>query len=290
MTGAVLKLFSDMLVAERGLSLKTKESYLSDLKMLSKTIDKDPSTATDDDLKSYFHRLAKENVKTRTIRRKYSAFKAFYSFLVLEKIRKNNPLAALEAPSNERSLPKYLSHEEVEQLLNAAETPEMICLVELLYATGLRVSELVTLRLSNIKASEGILIVAGKGLKERIVPIHQKALLAIKNHLKSRTSDSPFLFPSKEKNGHLSRQAFFKKIKLLARDAGLDETRISPHVLRHSFASHLLAGDVDLRTLQEMLGHASISTTEIYTHIQDDRLMKMLKSKHPLSKIDFKDL
>lgn len=284
-----LEAFSQMLIAQRGLSAKTKESYLSDIRKLGENLQKTPESATEDDLKAYFHAVGKEE-KTSTLRRKHSAFRAFYDFLLEEKIRKDNPVRTLESPNKENKLPKYLSKEDVVTLLKGADTPEMICLMELLYGAGLRVSELVALKTSDIKKSEQVVIVMGKGGKERIVPLHKKALDAVNEHLKTRKMSGIFLFPSKEKEGHLSRQAFFKKIKMLARETGLDEEKVSPHVLRHSFASHLLANDVDLRTLQEMLGHASITTTEIYTHVQDDRLRQILKSKHPLASKNLKDL
>lgn len=290
MTDAVAS-FLSMLGVERGLSPKTRESYGNDLKQLEIFLKRPPETADEDDLKRYFHYLGKEGVKTKTVQRRRACFKSFYAFLVEERKLKDNPMKNIEGPRAEKNLPKYLSEKEVGRLIDAAKKdPKMLCLMELLYGAGLRVSELVGMKKSDIKWDEKILNIRGKGSKERIVPIHAAALKAVKQYLALNKSESPYLFPAKEKGGHMSRQAFFKKIKETALNAGLDPSKVSPHVLRHSFASHLLAKDVDLRTLQEMLGHADITTTEIYTHIQDDRLKNMLKQNHPLAGKSLKEL
>ena len=209
-----------------------------------------------------------------------------------------NPTDYLMAPKVGKALPKYLSEAEVVRLLDAAETHDrrLYTLLEVLYATGMRVSELVNLPVLAVTQDNKTVSVVGKGNKERIVPLNERAAAALDRWLVLREAHLPigrsnkWLFPSRAKGGHLTRDGFFKHLKQLALVVGIDPKRVSPHVLRHSFASHLVAHDADLRSVQKMLGHADIATTEIYTHVLPDRLKKIVEKAHPLSYSEPKDL
>jgi integrase/recombinase XerD len=245
--------------------------------------------------------LSKQHLAASSLARKLSSLKQFFHFLYSEKERDDDPTLSVSSPKQVKALPKCLSLEEVDQLLtcasndNSAEGARLYALLELLYATGLRVSELVALPLQTILSSKGelnrALLVKGKGNKERLIPLNMHALEAVKTYLKhrqeflGRRKDSAYLFPSSSKEQHLTRQRFGQLLKALALKANLDPTKLSPHVLRHSFASHLLAGGADLRVIQELLGHSDISTTQIYTHVQNDKLAELVNNHHPLSKL-----
>jgi integrase/recombinase XerD len=233
----------------------------------------------------------------RTAARRISAMRQFYKFLLIDGIRRDDPAADLETPGLGRPLPKILSESEVVGLIAAAraeakdhERDRLVCLVELLYATGLRISELVTLPLAAAQRDPRFLVVAGKGGKERVVPLSEPSRKALAAYLAGRDRFLPgarpsrWLFPSRGRNGHLTRQRAGQLLKELAVKAGLDPNRLSPHVLRHAFASHLLDHGADLRSVQQMLGHADIATTQIYTHVLGDRLRKLVETAHPLAR------
>lgn len=305
--------FLDMLSAERGAAMNTRQAYWRDLADVSifmkEKTGNDISKATTDDLKSYLKDLAektnmkgvsKNKIAVRTIARRLSALRQFYRFLVSENIRTDDPTSTIESPKQGRSLPKTLSEQEVTALIKTAslrgnaESTRLVCLLEMLYATGLRVSELVGLPLSAIGDDSQFLIVEGKAGRERMVPLTEAAQKALKGYLDCRThfcssedgaKQSKWLFPSRTSDsGHLTRQRFAQLLKDLAKDASIDEDRVSPHVLRHAFATHLLRNGADLRSVQKMLGHADIATTQIYTHIIGENVKKTVEEKHPLSK------
>jgi integrase/recombinase XerD len=291
--------FIEMMVSERGATRNTIDAYVRDLQGLQAFVKSKGRTlqkAKVDDLRSYIKTLFDAGYAAKTQARKASAFREFYRFLYTEGIRSDNPADALESPKIGKSLPKYLTESEVKSILKQSasdKTPHgrrAAALLETLYATGLRVSELVSLPFAVAVRATDSLIVMGKGQKERLVPLNKKALHAIRDYIdvrdeflkKGRTSK--WLFPSSSKSGHLTRDGFYKIIKQVACDAGVSPSKVSPHVVRHSFASHLLAHDADLRSIQKMLGHSDIATTEIYTHVQSEKLKKMVKSAHPLAK------
>lgn len=286
-----------MLAAERGASKNTIAAYRRDL------IDAQAFTALDsaetDDLHRYIASLTKRGMSATTIARRISALKQYYQFLFSEKIREDNPTTKLHSPKKGRRLPKYLSEEEVDTLLAAAHedtSPDglrLTCLLEVLYASGLRASEIISLKQSALireQTPQGdvyFLRVIGKGNKERIAPLNTHAVDAIAAHLehvKKQEHHDGWLFPSSGKSGHLTRQRLGQLLKQLAINAGIDQSRISPHVIRHSFASHILNHGINLRELQELLGHSDIATTQIYTHIADDALKSLVETSHPLAK------
>ena len=297
-----IDLFIDMMAAERDASINTLSSYKSDLIDFAKFTKRkkiDPGDARIEHLKGYLKELSSKGVSSSTIGRRISVLRRFFGFLYIEKFRNDNPATSISSPKRGRLIPKFLSQSEVEQLLILASEKDdfrglrLIALLEILYATGLRVSELVGLKKSSISYNERIIIIKGKGGKERMVPLSEPAIEAINNYLPARSefllgefdkeSDSPWLFPSRGKQGHLTRARFGQLLKELADSAGLDRKKVSPHVLRHSFASHLLANGADLRSLQKMLGHSDISTTQIYTHVMNERMVKLVNDVHPLS-------
>jgi integrase/recombinase XerD len=225
-----------------------------------------------------------------TVARKASALRQFYGFLVDEKLREDDPSAALPRPAPRRPLPKILSHGEIEAVFARAELeaeserPEavrMLALIELLYGSGLRATELVALPLSAVPRDAPLLTVTGKGSQQRMVPVSSRARQALSRWLAVRPDDGKFLFPSRGK--HLTRIRLFQLIKELAARAGIDPAKVSPHVLRHAFATHLLEGGADLRVLQTLLGHADIATTQIYTHVDAARLVALVNERHPLA-------
>jgi len=290
----LIESFLEMMTAERGASRNTTESYARDLadflafarkrKTTFETLDKKS-------LETYVQTLNQNGFAPSTVARKLSSLRQFFHFLYTENIRRDDPSAALDAPKQTRSLPKSLNEADITQLIECARAQEdvrLVAMLELLYASGLRVSELVTLPMVALQRLEGqeqpFLIVRGKGNKERIVPLHKGAVEAMQAYIAQRSEPSVWLFPSHGKGGCLTRQRFGQMLKDLAIKAGLDPEKISPHALRHSFASHLLAGGADLRVIQELLGHADISTTQIYTHIEQDKLTKLVTQHHPLAK------
>ena len=289
--------FLEMLVLERNAADNTREAYQRDLENLFGFLERrkrDALSAAADDISAYIQSLDRQGMSSATQARRLSAIKQFYAFLLSEDIRDDDPAMNVDAPKTGRRLPKYLSVEEVDQLFEAisGDEPEvrrLSALLHLLYATGMRVSELVSLPYPPLEESEDFLIVRGKGNKERLVPVNRSAKQALAAYLEVRgvfcegTGHSPYLFPSRAREGYLTRQRFGQLLKELAADSGLMPSRVSPHVLRHAFASHLLANGADLRSLQKMLGHADISTTQIYTHVLEERLTALVKEHHPLA-------
>lgn len=287
--------FLEMIVAEHGASLRTVSAYqkdLSDLSAFLKSQNVDIVKAKNKDLEKYLHQIASLSFSPRTQSRRLSAIREFYRFLYSEDVIKKNPTDYLQAPKVKKALPKYLTEEEVLLLLKTAQQQKnqrTYVLLELLYASGMRVSELVGLPLLSVTRDNRTVNVIGKGNKERLVPLNDVATKALDKWLLLRELELPkgrvskWLFPSKGKEGHLTRDGFFKSLKEVALKANIDPHRVSPHVLRHSFASHLVAHDADLRSVQKMLGHADIATTEIYTHVLQDRLKKTVEKSHPLA-------
>ncbi len=258
-----------------------------------------------DDLRAYIQHMENKGLATATQALCVSAMKQFYLYLFAEKIRTTNPAHQLDRPKTTRPLPKVLEVAEVNALLgNAARLYEeeklgraknirLVCLLEILYASGLRVSELVSLPKYAVRSGREYLSIIGKGDKERIVPISGKALLATQRYLTEAwdllcpdklSTNENWLFPSRGKSGHLTTARFAQLLKLLAEKSKISPERVSPHVLRHAFATHLLEGGADLRSVQQMLGHSDITTTQIYTHVQQERLRKLVKQHHPLMK------
>lgn len=297
------RLFLDMLAAERGAGRNTLEAYGRDLDDFADHLvgRRSVATATTDDIRAYLGELASRGMQPATVARRLSAIRQLYRFLYAEGHRGDDPAAVLEGPKRSRGLPKTLTLGEVDRLLTAAgacdaEAPLMArlraarlaCLVELLYATGLRVSELVALPVSAARRDARVIIVRGKGNKERMVPLNDAAKRAMTAYLAltaeaSDATASKWLFPSFGDSGHLTRQHFARELKALAGAAGLRGAQLSPHVLRHAFASHLLHNGADLRVVQTLLGHADISTTQIYTHVLEERLKSLVRDLHPLA-------
>jgi integrase/recombinase XerD len=298
------ELFLDMLAAERGAGRNTLEAYARDLADFSARLSLSKRTianASTEDIRAYLQHLAGRGFAATSVARRLSAIRQLYRFLYAEGRRADDPAGIIEGPKRGRSLPKVLSIAEVDRLLTAARTglagdrplPERLraarlaCLLEVLYATGLRVSELVALPASAAERNARMLAVRGKGGKERLVPLNDAAkrmmadyrALIAQAHPEARTK---WLFPSFGESGHLTRQHFARELKTLAAAAGLRADKVSPHVLRHAFASHLLHNGADLRIVQTLLGHADISTTQIYTHVLEERLKSLVRDLHPL--------
>ncbi|MBT4888145.1 MAG: site-specific tyrosine recombinase XerD [Rhodospirillales bacterium] len=289
-----------MASVERGASENTVSSYRRDLNNFAEYADARrmrPEDAGSDLIRGYMKTLSSRGMASSTAARHLSTIRQFFKFLYSEGHRKDDPALAIDSPKIGKALPKYLSEEDVEKLLLAThqfegvEGVRLVVFLEILYATGLRVSELVSLPLSAVAGDGRMLIVRGKGGKERMVPLSEPAIEALSNYRDVRDHFLPnqrqhiassFLFPSRSKEGHLTRARFAQLLKEVAIVAGVETKRVSPHVLRHSFASHMLAHGADLRTLQQMLGHSDISTTQIYTHVLDERL-KALVEQHPLA-------
>ena len=286
-----VKAFLEVMVAERGASPRTIAAYDSDLLHFADFLRPRHVTlvsAKSADVQAYLRVAAQHRLSAKTQARRLSAMREFYRYLYSENVRKDNPVDLVDAPKTEKSLPKYLSEEEVAALLDGCQPIRLKAQLEVLYASGLRVSELVSLPLSAVLKDNAFLMVTGKGSKQRMVPLNEPARQALRQWLVEREKEqrrpSKWLFPSSAKQGYMTRDTFFKELKKRAIAVGIDPDRVSPHVLRHSFASHLIAHDADLRSVQKMLGHADISTTEIYTHVLQERLQKMICQNHPLSK------
>jgi integrase/recombinase XerD len=293
-----IEIFLEMMAAERGASKNTIVAYLHDLREFEGFMsrrNRNIESANSKNIQDYLGQLKAKGRAPTTHARKLSVLKGFYQFLYAERQRDDDPSARIGGPKTGRSLPKYLSENEVESLLYAARGQpgnlgvRMIALLEIIYATGLRVSELVGLPLAAMSSDRKMLLVRGKGNKERMVPLTTPAIHAAADYLKLRQAflnkgaPSLYFFPSRAKGGHLTRAGFGLLLKDIAILANIDPKRVSPHVLRHSFASHMLANGADLRTLQQLLGHADISTTQIYTHVLEDRLRDLVLRSHPLS-------
>jgi integrase/recombinase XerD len=302
-------LFLDMLAAERGAEKNTLAAYGRDLADFTAHLAGakcSVATASTDDLRAYLGALAKHGMLPTTMARRLSAIRQLYRFLYAEGQRKDDPAAVLQGPKRTRALPKTLTLAEVDRLLRAAgrsdakaplptrlRAARLACLVELLYATGLRVSELVALPASAARRDTRVIIVRGKGNKERLVPLNNAAKRAMTEFLALVAQargpgggGSKWLFPSFGEAGHLTRQHFARELKALAPAAGLRAAQLSPHVLRHAFASHLLHNGADLRVVQTLLGHADISTTQIYTHVLEERLKSLVRDLHPLGDVN----
>ncbi len=285
--------FLEMMRAERGASPNTIVAYQRDLIDFEAYLDRTNLGLFELEgthLKGYLDYLQKQQASPKTQGRHLSAIREFYRFAYSENWVKENPCDYVESPKIPKSLPKYLTEKEVLDLIYSAkaENVRLYTLMELVYASGLRVSELVGLPLTAFNPTEKHLFVVGKGSKERLVPLNEHATKALLSWLLCRERKlkrpSKWLFPSSlSKSGHLTRGAFFKELKKLALEIGLDPEKVFPHVFRHSFASHLVAHNADLRSVQKMLGHADIATTEIYTHILPDRLKKIVEKSHPLA-------
>ena len=301
-----VELFLDMLAAERGAGANTLAAYARDLSDLSAFLEgKGGATASaqTDDLRAYLGRLAARGFKSSSVARRLSAIRQLYRFLYAEGHRSDDPAAAIEGPKRGRALPKVLSVSDVDRLLAAARegaagsarSPlerlralRLVALIEVLYATGLRVSELIALPASAAKRDERMLVVRGKGEKERLVILNDAAKAAMRDYGAAlaeadKTNKSKWLFPSFGDSGHITRQHVGRELKELAVAAGLRADKVSPHVLRHAFASHLLQNGADLRSVQTLLGHADISTTQIYTHVLEERLKSLVRDLHPLA-------
>jgi len=282
--------FLRYLLIDKGYSNNTIESYKRDLlKFLEYNKEKNIDDITNNDLKDYIKYLNKEDLNEKSISRNISCLKSFYKFLVIDKKIKNNPSEILFIPKTKKSLPNILTEEEVLKLLDINLTDTFSyrnkAMMELMYSTGLRVSELVNLKLQDIDLTGDIVRTLGKGSKERIIPIGEFACDALKEYINKYRSlmlkryNNDYLFLNNHGN-KMTRQGFFKIIKQIAKEKDIDKT-LSPHTLRHSFASHLLKYGADLRTIQELLGHSDISTTQIYTHITNEELRKNYKEFHP---------
>jgi integrase/recombinase XerD len=305
----LIDLYLDMLAAERGAAANTLEAYRRDLGDFSAHLRQKGgaiATAGSEDIRRYLGHLSGRGFSAASVARRLSAVRQLYRFLYAEGNRKDDPAAAIEGPKRGRPLPKVLSVSHVDQLLGVAHegmdaarpiterlrAARLNCLLEVLYATGLRVSELVALPASAARRDQRMLIVRGKGNKERMVPLNEAARQAMRDYLalceeaakpkKGAVKASKWLFPSFGESGHLTRQHFARDLKALAAAAGLKPKQVSPHVLRHAFASHLLQNGADLRSVQTLLGHADISTTQIYTHVLEERLKSLVRDLHPL--------
>ena len=294
-----LEAFLEMLAAERGAARLTLAAYRTDLADLAGFVATRGAAledATAKVLRDYLAAMTTCRLAPRTLARRLSAMRQFFRFLVSDGTRLDDPTASLDAPRLGRPLPKILGEAEVERLISVAaswpgdEGVRLRSLLELLYATGMRISELIGLPLAGAQRDPRFLMVRGKGGRERVVPLSAPARLALSTYLESRSrflprgQSSRWLFPSRAEGGHLTRQRCGQLLKELALAAGLDPTRLSPHVLRHAFATHLLDHGADLRSVQQLLGHADIATTQIYTHVQSERLRRLVESAHPLAR------
>jgi integrase/recombinase XerD len=300
----LIALYLDMLAAERGAGKNTLAAYRRDLADFSAYLKRARSSiakAGTAELRAYLGELSRQGLRVATVARRLSAIRQLFRFLYAEGDRADDPAAVLEGPKRERPLPKTLTLAEVDHLLHVAgksdpaaplalqlRAARLACLVEMLYATGLRVSELVALPMSAAREDGRVIVVRGKGNKERLVPLNdaaKRAMLAYLNLLAESGAGggSKSLFPSFGESGHLTRQHLARELKILAAAAGLRAAQVSPHVLRHAFASHLLHNGADLRVVQTLLGHADISTTQIYTHVLEERLKSLVRDLHPLA-------
>jgi integrase/recombinase XerD len=303
---ALVELFLDMLAAERGAGQNTLAAYRNDLEDLSahlRASGKSIAVATTDALRDFIASLADRGFKSSSLARRLSAVRQLFRFLYAEGKRKDDPAAVLEGPKRGRPLPKVLSIADVDALLKQARAncekadqpaaqrlraARLLCLLEVVYATGLRVSELVALPAAAARRDQQMLVVRGKGGKERLVPLNKQAKKTMAEYLELRGKteserQSKWLFPSFGETGHLTRQHFARELKTLGTACGIQPSRLSPHVLRHAFASHLLHNGADLRVVQTLLGHADISTTQIYTHVLEERLKTLVRDLHPLA-------
>ena len=284
---ALVDRFLDMMAAEAGSSRHTLDAYRNDLARTAESIGS-LGSATSDDLSRLGAQWAE--LAPSTLARRSAALRRFFGFLVDDGLRSDDPSAALPRPRFERPLPRILEADEVDRMFEAAEERAVsgelaalrnLALLELLYGSGLRATELVSLPRGAVRPGQPFLVVRGKGSKERLVPISSRAETAVAKWLEAAPGGRPWLFPSGKT--HLSRVRLFQIVRAMAADAGISPERVSPHVLRHAFATHLLSGGADLRVLQSLLGHADIATTQIYTHVDSARLVELVNSRHPLA-------
>ncbi|CDX57987.1 site-specific tyrosine recombinase [Mesorhizobium plurifarium] len=301
-SAARIEAFLEMMSAERGAAENTLSSYRRDLEDASGAIKGGLAGAGSADIRAYLDDIAARGFAPTSQARKLSAIRQFFKFLYAEGLRGDDPTGTLDSPRKGRPLPKTMSEAETGRLLDRAAQEaagtgpdgdrlaalRLHALVEVLYATGLRVSELVGLPVTVALRDDRFFMVRGKGDKERMVPLSAKARAAMRAWLAARAerpafAESPFLFPASSDSGHLSRQVFARDLKGLAARTGIAAAKISPHVLRHAFASHLLQNGADLRAVQQLLGHADISTTQIYTHVLEERLVRLVNDHHPLA-------
>lgn len=299
-----IEAFLEMLSAERGAARNTLEAYRRDLMDFGGFLARrglEMISTRAEDLRDYLRNLEQAGLRASTTARRLSSLRQFHKFLYTEGLRTDDPCLGLDTPRQDRPLPRTMSEQQVSRLLETAQraaqhqeaSPEdkrLCCLMEILYATGARVSELVALPMSAIAPDRPLLRIRGKGGKERLVPLTDTASDALEDYqdvrphfLPKGQAQSRFLFPSRSTSGHLTRHRFAQLLKKLARDAGLSPDSLSPHTLRHAFASHLLQNGADLRAVQKMLGHADISTTQIYTHVLEERLKALVQTRHPLA-------
>ena len=290
-----IEAFLEMMAVERDASPHTLSAYARDLNDAEEAAAGGLMAADETAIEGWFADLSRRGLSPATQARRRSAVRQFYRFALAEGWRADDPSRRLDAPKQGRPLPKTLTSDEIERLIAAASAREgaagvrLICLMELAYASGLRVSELLGLKVQAVRRDPTHLIVRGKGGKERLAPLNDAARTAVKAWLVQRDADkarvdSSWLFPSGGKSGHLTPRRFAQLLDQAAVDAGIDPARVSPHVLRHAFATHLLEGGADLRIVQTLLGHADIATTQIYTHVATDRLTQVMNTKHPLAK------
>ena len=291
-----IEAFLEMMSAERGASPHTLDAYGRDLLDASGYLGGHLCASDGAGLSGWLQSLARDGLAASTQARKLSSLKRFFRFLFEEGDRKDDPTSRLEGPKAARDIPDVLSREEVTALLKACgDDARLICLLELLYGAGLRVSELVSLTLGSLprrrngRWETAEIIIRGKGGKERLCPLGAPALLALSEWLSERddekygTGSAAFVFPSRGKSGHLTRRRLGQLLTQLAEDANIDPARVHPHALRHAYATHLLQGGADLRSVQTLLGHADISTTQIYTHVLTDELAELLETSHPMA-------
>jgi integrase/recombinase XerD len=292
--------FLEMMSVERSAAANTLTAYRRDLDDAAGFLSgkgRDLSDASEEDVEAYFQDLGRRGLAASTAARRRAAVRQFYRFVLGEGWRADDPSRRVDAPKKGRPLPKVLSHEEVEALIAAASAKDgaqglrLKCMIELLYAAGLRISELLALPAAALARDPAYLIVNGKGGKERLAPLNGAARAAVKAYLDLRAGflpkgmkDSPWLFPSRGAGGRLTARRFSQLLEEAAVAAGIERSRVSPHVLRHAFATHLLEGGADLRAVQTLLGHADIATTQIYTHVAGDRLREVVQTRHPLAK------
>ena len=306
---SVRRAFLDMIAAERGAAQNTLAAYTRDINDFAAHLSQsrlELAAARPSDVTAYLHALSQAGLAAASRARKLSTLRQLYKFLLAEALIGEDPTHGLSGPRQRRPLPKTLSVAEVDRLIEAARSRihpshgrdrvralRLHCLLELLYATGMRVSELVSLPRQVLDGDARVLTIRGKGGRERLVPLNTSARETLDRYLAlgrdpadgvAQMVRTRWLFPSKSAEGHLTRQRFAQDLKALALEAGLDVERVSPHVLRHAFASHLLDRGADLRAVQQLLGHADISTTEIYTHVLEDRLKRLVHDHHPLAK------
>ena len=294
--------FLEVLASEKGLSKNTLYSYKTDLDQFTSFIEKKNIKTRDfknKDIKEFVSTFKNRGYEKSTVSRKISSLTHFFNFLLDEKEIEINPLSNFEIPKQTKKLPTILSNEHIDKILKFTKQDQsaagirLYTMIEILYATGIRISELVEMKLSSIYEDKNFLLVSGKGNKERLVPISKKTrktlekYLTVRDHFISDKNKSIWMFPSKQSSiGHITRQRFNQLLNELNLEAGLGIKRISPHKLRHAFATHLLENGMDLRSLQQILGHSDISTTQIYTHVLKERLKEIIKDSHPLSKVD----